>query len=1018
MHTLRTTHSISKLDIVISNSGIAKHIGPALETPVKELQDHFKVNTVSHLLLFQATWPLLTAAPAPGPKFIVISSSVGSISGMEREPVPMLAYGCSKAATNYLVRKLHFEHEKWVGTGMGWFAAKAYGVEEPPNADEGISMDPSAVKPLTVGESVDALVLQAHIANDSSIRCFSGFPPSVDACVLSFGLAVVRASWKMAPLDLLSLPNEVITQVIDELDLTDTWSIAQTSKMIHHVSQSAMKRHREYKAEYSIVRLGEPYIDNDDPRFEGSPPLVFLEQIIRERRIASYVTDLRLSILDNDYRPDLSAIDDCPWVVDDVALLIPTGAAHQVAFLLTLLPNLRSMAMRCMSHGFVPITEMVWKIAQANQNISSAAHGKALSKLTKISIEHHDTENGQDLVFYASFMSLPSMRSLYGHMMYGEANGQDAIDAYPGSAEYDGLGIADHLRKYASHSLQHLDLTCDMSYNEEDQFVGDLREFKLLQTLRLNAKAFCEEVDYWSSRPEVEYDRLADTLPTSIQAVTLVGWFADNGPLDLAKLIEERNKLPELRRINLEGKTIMPTNEDIAHIINSMYALGRFTVVDPNELEDHTCYCCCEESLTATNSSDFSKEVPVRLTCGHVFGMACLLRWSLEKLQQDLDMHCPQCRAVYCYTGGELESPSPAPRELPALRQGAYDPETRIWRSRRGAVLLRAPRLIENPRSSPRSTATSAESNDGSTESNISLRHLRRGRRNGFSEQGAHSSPPDDFRLPPASLPTRSRSPSRSNFNAAAASRPNEPIDDAIDYGSLSSDDDDDDDMHQDSPPPRNVDDEPGPTHDSELFSPPTPNGLVSDNWSPPTPYHPDAEPSDLALSPITSPASLSPHSSASAREPLPRILRAEGLWHAFLDHITSQSTLNDYIQNRDPGTDLTVRARAVELILTFETVSEFYDAWSQGGWTPTVFERAWFGEPFEALETLLDTLREVGRMNWVAYEALEYEEGVVERLEGFGRRLRRHWKDVRKMMVRENRMVRMAEEGDEMDVE
>ena len=114
MHTLKTAHSISKLDIVISNSGIAKHIGPALETPMKELQDHFNVNTVSHLLLFQATWPLLTAAPTPEPKFIVISSSVGSISGMEREPVPMLAYGCSKAATNYLVRKLHFEHEKLV----------------------------------------------------------------------------------------------------------------------------------------------------------------------------------------------------------------------------------------------------------------------------------------------------------------------------------------------------------------------------------------------------------------------------------------------------------------------------------------------------------------------------------------------------------------------------------------------------------------------------------------------------------------------------------------------------------------------------------------------------------------------------------------------------------------------------------------------------------------------------------------------------------------------------------------
>ena len=420
----------------------------------------------------------------------------------------------------------------------------------------------------------------------------------------------------MPPLDLLSLPNEIITQVIDELDLTDTWSVAQTSKAIHHVSQPAMKRHREYKAEYSTVRLGEPYMDDDDTRFAGSPPLVFLEQIVREPRIASYVTDLRLSLCGNDladdYRPEqqrpaalLSAIDDCPWIVDDVALLMPTGQAHQVAFLLTLLPNLRSMAMRCISDGFVPITEMVWKIAQANQNMSSAAHGKALSNLTKISIGDYDTENGQHLVFYASFMSLPSMRNLYGNMIYGEANGKVAIDAYPdttlhdaravehnqideikmiyssidstswglilkpienlkrftyehagavvGSAEYDRLGITEHLRKYASHSLQHLDLTCDMNYTEEDQFVGDLREFKLLRTLRLNAEAFAPKYDNWRSRPEVEYHRLADTLPTSIQAVTLVDWFANNDQLDFAKLIEDKHKLPELRRIDLEG---------------------------------------------------------------------------------------------------------------------------------------------------------------------------------------------------------------------------------------------------------------------------------------------------------------------------------------------------------------------------------------------------------------------------------------------------------------------------------
>lgn len=110
---LKSKHGVVRLDVVISNSGIAKHVGVALNTPSMELRDHFNINTVSHLLLFQATWPLLMVATSE-PKFIVISSSVGSIGAMEKEPVPMLAYGSSKAATNFLIRKLHFEHEKLI----------------------------------------------------------------------------------------------------------------------------------------------------------------------------------------------------------------------------------------------------------------------------------------------------------------------------------------------------------------------------------------------------------------------------------------------------------------------------------------------------------------------------------------------------------------------------------------------------------------------------------------------------------------------------------------------------------------------------------------------------------------------------------------------------------------------------------------------------------------------------------------------------------------------------------------
>lgn len=50
-----------------------------------------------------------------------------------------------------------------MGTGLGWFAAKeAYGVEEP---SDDIETDPSAVKPLTVEESVDALMQQVQTSS-------------------------------------------------------------------------------------------------------------------------------------------------------------------------------------------------------------------------------------------------------------------------------------------------------------------------------------------------------------------------------------------------------------------------------------------------------------------------------------------------------------------------------------------------------------------------------------------------------------------------------------------------------------------------------------------------------------------------------------------------------------------------------------------------------------------------------------------------------------------------------------
>ncbi|KAK0120254.1 hypothetical protein ONS95_011660 [Cadophora gregata] len=154
VETLKTTHHITHLDVLLSNSGLMSptSISPVLSTPPSTVREHFEVNTLGPLTLIQAFMPLLLASPSPSPKFLVITSSVGSITDTEKFPVPFFAYGVSKAAANYLVRKVAFEspgvvtmavNPGWVRTEMGTSAAVGVGMEE---------------APMTVEERVEGLV--------------------------------------------------------------------------------------------------------------------------------------------------------------------------------------------------------------------------------------------------------------------------------------------------------------------------------------------------------------------------------------------------------------------------------------------------------------------------------------------------------------------------------------------------------------------------------------------------------------------------------------------------------------------------------------------------------------------------------------------------------------------------------------------------------------------------------------------------------------------------------------------
>ncbi|KAI9052852.1 hypothetical protein LZ554_003125 [Drepanopeziza brunnea f. sp. 'monogermtubi'] len=169
---------VTSVDVVIANAGIAQDFASAFSTRAAELRVHFDVNTLGPILLYQTLYGMLTgtdtdtdtdmntetetetdhsqgptaatattATTAPhSKKFVLISSSLGSIGAMEEQEerggaAPSLAYGISKAAANYFIRKVHFEeeavvtlavHPGWVRTGNGQVFADSVGVLEPP----------------------------------------------------------------------------------------------------------------------------------------------------------------------------------------------------------------------------------------------------------------------------------------------------------------------------------------------------------------------------------------------------------------------------------------------------------------------------------------------------------------------------------------------------------------------------------------------------------------------------------------------------------------------------------------------------------------------------------------------------------------------------------------------------------------------------------------------------------------------------------------------------------------------
>ncbi|KAL1756797.1 hypothetical protein FB107DRAFT_273618 [Schizophyllum commune] len=153
---------IGRLDVVIANAGISDSYEPALEVPTEGMNRHLEVNTNGPLVLFQAACPLLRGST--NPKFVTVSSGLGSIALAGELSVNMYAYGASKAAVNWVMRKLHHDFPKMVifpiSPGMVATDMARDGVEREPAMRE----LQKALPPITPAESARGILEQIDVA--------------------------------------------------------------------------------------------------------------------------------------------------------------------------------------------------------------------------------------------------------------------------------------------------------------------------------------------------------------------------------------------------------------------------------------------------------------------------------------------------------------------------------------------------------------------------------------------------------------------------------------------------------------------------------------------------------------------------------------------------------------------------------------------------------------------------------------------------------------------------------------
>ncbi|ORY24891.1 hypothetical protein BCR39DRAFT_486013, partial [Naematelia encephala] len=94
------------IDVIFANAGISEGFNKVAAAPLETYRKNFDVNTLGTVATFLATYKLLEKTKRPeGGVFFAVSTKLGSIG----DGIPFIdaaTYGASKAALNYIVKRI------------------------------------------------------------------------------------------------------------------------------------------------------------------------------------------------------------------------------------------------------------------------------------------------------------------------------------------------------------------------------------------------------------------------------------------------------------------------------------------------------------------------------------------------------------------------------------------------------------------------------------------------------------------------------------------------------------------------------------------------------------------------------------------------------------------------------------------------------------------------------------------------------------------------------------------------